>query len=103
MALGRRQIVHIGVEVAVIWGAAVLGVVDHHVSRAAGVGVSQIMKCSLHGAQPRGPMVTQGTGAAFVAATLANHCALVQALRPRDALGNVWFIASQSEHRDVLQ
>jgi len=87
MAFGQRQILHIGIEIAVALGTAVLGIAEDDVAWSAGKRVSQVMQSASDGPKPVGPVLAQRTCSPLIVAAASDNFRLGQILNTGYSFG----------------
>ena len=102
VTLGKRQIIHVGIEVSVAMATTMLRINNVQITWPTRYGIAQIMQRSLGGTQPRRTAPTRGTPAMFVIATTFDDSRLGQILHPRDPFGDISHIRSGQNHDDLL-
>jgi len=103
VALRQGQVVHVGVEVAVALGAAMLGVRDMNIAGPPRSRISQIMERPLGGPHTIGPPPTLRAGPPTVIAAAPDRLGLWQILNTRNAFRAVGNVLARLPHGDTLQ
>jgi hypothetical protein len=103
MALGQGQVVHVGVEIGVAAGTAMLGVVYLKLARSAGDRIAQVMQLAGGGAKAiSAPLALRAATTRVIAASLDNE-RVGQIFNACDPLSDVRHIPSWRCHTDFLQ
>jgi hypothetical protein len=102
VALGQGEIIHVGIEIAVAVGTAMLGISNHNITGPAAEGVSQVVQNPCDRTQPIGTVFASRTSAASIVPATPDNFGLGQILNTRDSLGYIGDIFSRSSHDDSL-
>ena len=100
VALGQGEVIHVGIEIAVTVGTAMLGISNHNVTGPAAEGVSQVVQKSCDRTQPIGAAFTSWTSAASIVPATPHNLGFGQILNTGDSFSYISNILSRSSHDD---
>jgi hypothetical protein len=102
VALGQGEVIHVGIEIAVAVGTAMLGISNHNITGPAAERVSQVVQNSCDRTQPIGAAFTSRTSAASIVPATPDNLGLGQILNTGDSFSYISNILSRSSHDDSL-
>ena len=103
VGLRQAQIVHVGIEIDIALGTAMLRVRDVNIARAPGERRSQIMERPLGAPEPIAPPPAPRTAAPAVIAAPSDGLRLGKIFNTRDAFRAVRNVLARLRHDDALQ
>jgi hypothetical protein len=102
-AFGQRQIIHVGIEVAVASGTAVLGIYNDQVTGVPRKGIAQVVQRPFDRPQTIRTLLAQRTGASLIVAAAPYKFRFWQVLNTGNPLCFIGCIFAWSKHLDNLQ
>jgi len=102
VTLGQGEVIHVGIEIAVAVGTAMLGISNHNITGPAAEGVSQVVQNSCDRTQPIGTVFASRTSATSIVPATPDNLGLGQILNTRDSFSYISNILSRSSHDDSL-
>jgi hypothetical protein len=103
MAFGQRQVIHLGIEVAVASGTAVLGIYNDQVTGMSRKAIAQVVEGPFDRTQAVRTLSAQRTGASLVVAAAPYQSRFWQVLNTGNPLCFIGGIFARSKHLDNLQ